>query len=230
MEDIRPITMPGTHKKFMEFFKTRSEPLTLKILDLGAGHGALSKSLFEIGYNVQACDLFPEMFRFDEVECKKADITDTFPYPDNTFDLVIAIEVSEHILDHEMFFRETSRILKPEGKFYISTPNILSMKSRIRFLFRGFPYAFKRLEQGNYDGLQHVASLSLDQYNYIAVKHNFKAAEIDIDRKQSTSQWLWILLFPLMLISRVLKKIDGLHNQRKLLLGRLLFLTFRNNK
>jgi SAM-dependent methyltransferase len=230
MEDIRPITMPGTHKKFMEFFKTKSEPLNLKILDLGAGHGALSKSLFDMGYNVQACDLFPEMFRFEKVECKKVDITDAFPYPDNTFDLVIAIEVSEHILDHEMFFRETSRILKPDGKFYISTPNILSMKSRVRFLFRGYPYSFKRLEQRNYDGLQHVASLSLDQYNYIAVKNNFKPAEFEIDRKQSTSQWLLIFLFPLMLLNRLFKRIDSLHNHKKLLLGRLLFLVFNNDK
>jgi len=59
------------------------------------------------------------------------------------------------------------------GKFYVSTPNILSMKSRFRFLFRGFPYAFKPLVMNQHDGMQHVASLSLNQYNYLALKHGF---------------------------------------------------------
>lgn len=229
MEEIKPITMPGIHKKFLEFFIKKSEPVKLKVLDLGAGHGALTKKLFDMGYDVHACDLFPELFQFDKVECKKVDITDTFPYPDNTFDLVIAIEVSEHVLDHEIFFSETSRILKPNGKFYISTPNILSMKSRIRFLFGGFFYSFKQLELENYDGLQHVASLTLDQYNYLAVKNRFKPAEFEIDRKQSTSQWLLFILFPAIFIYQMNKK-DNIHNHRKLLTGRLLFLTFKNNK
>lgn len=230
MNKIEPITMPGIHEKFLGFFQKKTEPTNLKILDLGAGHGALTQKLYDMGYDVHACDLFPEAFEFDKVECKKVDITDSFPYPDNTFDLVVSIEVTEHILDHNNFFSETSRILKPKGKLYISTPNILSMKSRIKFLFRGFHYSFEPLELTNYDGLQHVSALTLDQYNYVAIKNNFKPAELEIDRNQSTSKWWLFFLFPIIYINQVLKKIDGIHNQKKLLLGRLLFLIFENNK
>ena len=81
-----------------------------------------------------------------------------------------------------------SRFLKPDGKLYVSTPNVLSMKSRFRFFFQGFPYAFKPLEMDNYNGLQHVASLNLDQYNYLAIKHGFGQAEYDIDSEQRTSR------------------------------------------
>ena len=116
MKEIEPIAMPGIHEKFLEFFRKRSEPGNLRVLDIGAGHGAFSKRLYDMGYEVQACDLFPELFEFDKIECKKVDVTHAFPYPDNAFDLVIAIEVSEHIADHESFFRETSRILKPDGE------------------------------------------------------------------------------------------------------------------
>jgi SAM-dependent methyltransferase len=227
MEEIKPITMPGTHERFFAFFRQQSEPLNQKVLDLGAGHGAFSKRLHELGYDVSACDLFPELFRFGEIECRKVDITEAFPYPDNAFDLVIAIEVSEHILDHEVFFGEVNRILKPGGKLYLSTPNIMSMKSRIRFLFRGFFYSFKPLEKGNYDGLQHVASLTLDQYNYIAIKHGFDPAEVNIDRIQKTSRWYLVLLYPIIYLYWVIRRYDPMHNRRKLLLGRLLFLTFR---
>ena len=220
--------MPGVHAKFLKFFKRKSESAKQKVLDMGAGHGAFSIKLFDLGYEVHACDLFPELFEFDKVECKKVDITKSFPYPDNFFDIVIAIEVSEHILDHETFFSETSRILKPEGKLYLSTPNMLSLKSRMRFLFTGFFYSFDPLELKNYDGMQHVASLTLDQYNYLAVKHNFELAEVEIDRKQSTSQWLLFFLYPFMFLFQKIRKSDSKHNSRKLMLGRLLFLTFQD--
>ncbi|MCF8372039.1 MAG: class I SAM-dependent methyltransferase [Bacteroidales bacterium] len=230
MEEIKPIAMPGTHQLFYEFFKTKSEPLTQKILDLGAGHGAFSQRLYEMGYDLTACDLFPENFQFDKIVCDKVDITSEFPYQDNTFDIIIAIEVSEHISDHELFFKESSRILKPNGKLFISTPNIVSMKSRMKFLFTGYFYSFELLEVNNHNGLQHVSSLTLDQYNYISVKNNFHPAELDIDRKQNTSRNWLIVIYPFMRFYQKITKTDGFYNQKKLLLGRLLFLTFYNNK
>jgi len=225
-EELRPITMPGVHSRFLKFFSDRSEPAGLKILDVGAGEGALTQKLFEMGYQMQACDFSPEAFKFSPVHCDGVDITLPFPYADNSFDRVIAVEVTEHILDHENFFRETFRILKPGGKLYISTPNILSMKSRFRFLFQGFPYGFKPLEMQTHDGMQHVAALSLNQYNYLALKYGFQEAEYGIDRRQSTSRWLRILFSPLMFLSSIIKSYDSMHNRKDLLLGRLLFMVF----
>jgi len=226
-DEIKAITMPGVHSRFLKFIKGRSEAAGLKILDVGAGEGALTQKLHELGFHMQACDLFPEVFRVPGIHCEKVDITLSFPYPDGSFDRVIAVEVTEHILDHETFFSELNRILKPGGKLYVSTPNILSMKSRIRFLFRGFPFAFNPLEMDNYNGLQHVAALNLDQYNYLANKHGFGQAECDIDREQSTSRFLRCLLLPLMFISQLIKGYSNIHNQKKLLLGRLLFMVFQ---
>lgn len=225
-EELKPITMPGVHSRFLRFFGSRSEPEGLKILDVGAGEGALTQKLHQMGYKMVACDFSPDAFRFNQVKCDGVDITKPFPYADGSFDLVIAVEVTEHILDHETFFSEINRILGPGGKLYISTPNILSMKSRFRFLFRGFPYGFNPLNMSQYDGMQHVASLSLDQYNYLAIKHGFMEAEFGIDRKQSTSRWLRIMFLPLMLLSRSIKKYSSLHNDKNLLLGRLLFMVF----
>lgn len=230
MKDIKAIAMPGTHQSFLKHFKSCSIPSDKRILDLGAGHGAFTQKLYEIGYNVSACDLFPEIFEFDEIECKKVDITQTFPYADNSFDIVIAVEVSEHIVDHEMFFSELSRILVPGGTLYISTPNILSLKSRMQFLFRGFFYSFAPLDMANNSGLQHVASMTLDQYNYVAIKNGFKAAKYNIDKKQNTSKILLILIYPFIWFNSKFRKIKSIHNELELLLGRLLFLTFDNNK
>jgi len=226
-KSIQPITMPGVHSRFLEYFKKQDELPPLKVLDLGAGRGALTQRLHHLGYEVSACDLFVEYFEYPEVKCDRVDVTEAFPYASDSFDIVIAIEVTEHILDHENLFSECNRILKPNGRLYVSTPNILSLKSRMRFLFRGFPYAFKPLVLENYDGLQHVSSLSLDQYNYLAVKHNFQPAEFGVDRTQSTSRWLYGLCIPLIWIVHEIKGFDPMHNQKKLLTGRLLFMIFR---
>jgi SAM-dependent methyltransferase len=226
-EEIKAITMPGVHSRFLKFFKDRSEPDGLKILDVGAGEGALTQKLQEMGHHMWACDLFPDNFKLSDVKCDGVDITSSFPYPEHAFDRVIAVEVTEHILDHETFFSELNRILKPGGKLYISTPNVLSMKSRLRFLSRGFLYSFNPLEMDNYNGRQHVASINLDQYNYLAIKHGFGQAEFDIDGEQRTSRWLRCLFFPHMFFTQKIKGYSTLHNQKKLLLGRLLFMVFQ---
>ncbi len=228
--DPLPIAMPGTHEKFLRFFSKQSLKKSLKILDLGAGHGALTKELYEMGYNVQACDLFPDKYKFDKVSCDYADLTELLPYKDESFDVIVSVEVSEHIMNHENFFSESFRILRNGGVLLISTPNILSLKSRIRFLIRGFYYSFKPLQLNNYDGLQHVSSLTVDQYNYLGIRYGFKPLKYDIDREQKTSKWLLILVQPLIKIDKMLNRFSELHNSRKLLLGRLLFLTFTKNK
>ena len=206
MSEIVPIAMPGTHQKFLAYFETQNFSKDLRILDVGAGHGAFTKKLYDQGFEVEACDLFPEEFHFEEVSCKKVDITKPFPYPDDHFDLVIAIEVTEHILDHEVFFSEIFRILKPKGQLHLSTPNILSLKSRVRFLFRGFFYSFNPLEMDNHNGLQHVSSITLDQYNYTAMKYGFEAATFEVDRLQSTSKWMLRFFSPLYVDSEQIKK------------------------
>ena len=226
MSDIAPIAMPGIHQRFWKFFEKQSIESNAQILDVGAGYGALTKKLHESGFNVSACDMSPEIFKYDLVECRKVDVTEPFPYPDNSFDIIIAIEVSEHILDHEMLFKESKRLLKPGGKFFITTPNILSLKSRIRFLFSGFFYSFRPLDMEKHDGMQHVASLTFDQYDYLGQKYGFKPLVLDIDKKQSTSFWLMIIFIPFLWLYTKMKKVSFVHNQAKLLLGRLLMMTF----
>lgn len=222
---IVPIAMPGTHERFLPFFQKHYEGKQCSILDIGAGHGAMTQRLHQMGHQVSACDLFPEYFRFSEVACTKVDIMEPFPYPDQSFEVAIAIEVMEHIPDHENFFKEVFRILKPGGKVFLSTPNILSLKSRIRFLFSGFYYSFKPLDLNRHDGLQHVASLTVDQYNYVAMKHGFRAAKVQIDRRQKSSRG-WLVLYPLMRVFTRWKKTGMQHNSMDLLLGRLLFMEY----
>ncbi len=225
-DKVVSISIPGIHQAFWPYFVENTKGEKIKVLDCGAGHGAFTKKLFEDGYDVSACDLFPEIFYYDKVECKKADVTAKLPYDDNSFDAIVAMEIMEHIQDHEVFFNEANRILKQGGSVYISTPNVLSLKSRIRFMFTGFFYSFKPLEITNYDGLQHVASLTLDQYDYLAVKRGFKRATFSYDKRQTTSLLL-LILYPFLWLMSIIKKTGSFHNQLNLLTGRIIFLKYQ---
>ena len=99
----------------------------------------------------------------------------------------------------------------------------------MRFLKTGFFYTFIPLDMRNYDGLQHVSSLTLDQYNYVAVQNNYMETEVEVDKYQRSSIGLFILLYPILFLFRKNNKLNRLHNYRKLLFGRLLFLTFTKN-
>ena len=120
------------------------------------------------------------------------------PYADSRFDAVIAVELTEHLLDHATFFSECARLLKPGGKLFLSTPNILSLKSRLRFLLTGYHYSFDSLDPNRHDGLQHVTARTLDQYDYLARRHGLRLKDICTDIPQYSSRallWLWPLLW-----------------------------------
>lgn len=107
----------------------------IQILDVGAGRGGLSRRLLNAGYSVQGCDLFPDNFDVPGVECRRVDATGHLPYSDGSVDLVLAVELIEHLEDHCGLFNEVSRILRPGGTLAFSTPNIISLKSKLAFLF-----------------------------------------------------------------------------------------------
>jgi SAM-dependent methyltransferase len=229
-EDIVPIAMPGIHDRFVPFFDAlvgSGDRGRIAVLDAGAGHGALAKRLHEAGFRVSACDFRPEQFRYDQVECRKADLTDRLPYDDASFDYVIAVEVMEHLPDHDRFFHEVGRVLKRGGRLVVSTPNILSLKSRLRFLLSGFFYSFKPIEPDRDDGLQHVSSMTPDQFRYVGRRSGLALETMACDRYQASSAGLLWLVPAVYVYSRSAGINVRVHNTLDLLLGRILFLVFR---
>lgn len=224
---IEPIAIPGIHQRFFKAFKDRAGQYQKpRVLEVGAGHGAFTQKLWEEGYDVTACDLFPEIYQFDKVPCTKVDITQEIPFSSEAFDMVVAVEVMEHVHNHQVFFGECVRILKKGGVLMVSTPNILSLKSRLRFLFSGFFYSFKPLDHQRNDGLQHIASLTIDQYHYLAVRAGFSDFHVGMDKRQKSST-LYSFLIPFIRLYCSLKSISfQVHNRYNYLTGRVLFLSF----
>lgn len=139
-----------------------------KVLDLGCGEGSYSKLLKDLGFEVVACDLDEGMFKYkDEIEFKKCDITEKLDFSDSFFDYILFLEVIEHLRNPYSVMKEISRILKSNGLLFISVPNILNLKSRLRFLFEGaFDYFREPLLGQIHNPKEKIFNLHLFPYRF----------------------------------------------------------------
>jgi len=96
----------------------------LEILDVGCGTGLNMKYLAQYG-QVTGADLSSTALNFCRVRGHtrliKAPI-EGLPFPDNTFDLVTALDIIEHLDDDLAGLREIRRVLKPGGRVFILVP------------------------------------------------------------------------------------------------------------
>lgn len=96
------------------------------MLDVGAGSGKYSTYNFkEIAKKVVGID--PDSRVLQNTKLHESFCMDFFDnnFPDNTFDIVFANCVVEHIKNPDQFLNEIKRILKPDGYFFFRTTNIL---------------------------------------------------------------------------------------------------------
>lgn len=70
---------------------------------------------------------------------------DPFPFADDTFDVVLCMEVLEHLgYSPSHMLAEAHRVLKPGGLMFITVPNFINLKRTVNMLFNrpcGYPYS-----------------------------------------------------------------------------------------
>jgi SAM-dependent methyltransferase len=111
-----------------------------RVLDLGCRSGALTRHFLEgnsvVGLDVDANAL--EKAAALGVEPVQANVEETLPFDDGSFDAVVAGELLEHLQFPDALVAEIRRVLRPGGVFAGSVPNAFRVQSRLRFL-RGKP-------------------------------------------------------------------------------------------
>ena len=94
------------------------------VLDLGAGSGLVSQMHFRgMCRHVCGLDPVPDVLTNQHLDCAKVGSGEHIPWADNTFDMVFADNVLEHLEKPERVFAEVRRILRPGGVFLAKTPN-----------------------------------------------------------------------------------------------------------
>ncbi|MCS6873912.1 MAG: class I SAM-dependent methyltransferase [Pyrinomonadaceae bacterium] len=112
-------------RKILEFFLTKitAEIKGPKILDVGCGTGANLEMLGKFG-DAQGVDVAEEAIKFCSKKGLKAQIglAEELPFSDESFDLVTALDVIEHLDDDLKGLKEIHRVLRRGGKTLIFVP------------------------------------------------------------------------------------------------------------
>jgi len=65
---------------------------------------------------------------------------DPLPFPDETFNVVLLMDVLEHLYDPSFALKEIARVIRTDGYLCLRTPNCASLKNRARVLLGKSPY------------------------------------------------------------------------------------------
>lgn len=107
-----------------------------KVLEIGFGDGYGSFYLAPHTKSMSAIDLFKknvmaarEKYKSEKLDFYAMDACN-LEFGDQIFDIAIAFQLIEHIPrdTHDAFLREVGRVLKDDGKFIVTTPNVVNLR------------------------------------------------------------------------------------------------------
>ncbi|MFH1722174.1 MAG: class I SAM-dependent methyltransferase [Candidatus Altiarchaeota archaeon] len=113
-----------------------------QLLEIGCADGSFLRFLKTKGWEVEGIEIAPELVekaRKVGLSVQSIDAQEKLPFSPESFDVVLAGEVIEHMVNVDEFLKNCRNVLKPGGRIIISTPNLVSLKNRILMFFGGKP-------------------------------------------------------------------------------------------
>ena len=104
------------------------------VLEVGCLDGRYLERLRGRGWSVAGIDVVPQQSGY----IVQHDAGQPFPF-EREFDLVIAAEVIEHVVETDAFLANCAAVLKPGGTLILTTPNLLFGVNRLRMLLGKTP-------------------------------------------------------------------------------------------
>ena len=128
----------------------------IKILDIGCGGGLLCEPLSKLGAKVVGIDASEKNIKIAKTHAKRSGLNISYycASPENfiskkKFDVILNMEIVEHVNNVDLFLKESSKFLKKNGIMFIATLN-KTLKSYF-FAILGAEYVLRWLPIGTHD-------------------------------------------------------------------------------
>ena len=183
LHKFNPIRIKYLKENIIEHFKLKqtNSPLKgLNILDIGCGGGLLSEPITRLGAKVTAIDASKKNIQVAKFHAKKNSLKINYlcssPEKLNLnkkFDVVLNMEIVEHVEDLNFFIKKSSNLLKKNGLMFIATLN-KTFKSYVLAII-GAEYVLRWLPIGTHDWEKFVRP---DNLVSLAINSNLKLKKL----------------------------------------------------
>ena len=184
LHKFNPIRISYIKNNIVESFKleNKKKPLeNIKILDIGCGGGLLSEPLSRLGAEVVGIDASSKNINVANLHAKKNNLIIKYlcTSPENfktnnKFDVILNMEIIEHVEDVDFFLKSCSKLLKKDGIMFVATLN-KTLKSYL-FAIIGAEYILRWLPIGTHEWEKFVKP---DDLINILKKYNFELNALD---------------------------------------------------
>ena len=159
LHKFNPVRLSYIKDSILKKFKKKkinNSLKNIKILDIGCGGGLLCEPLTKLGAKVVGIDASEKNIKIAKIHAKENNLKISYycASPENfnysgKFDVILNMEIVEHVQDINLFLKESSKFLKKDGTMFIATLN-KTLKSYI-FAIVGAEYILRWLPIGTHD-------------------------------------------------------------------------------
>ena len=159
LHKFNPIRIKYIKENIINNFKLKNKfrPLSgINILDIGCGGGLLSEPMSRMGANVTGIDASDKNIKIAKLHSKKNKLKINYlcSSPEKLkigkkFDVILNMEIIEHVEDVDFFIKSCSKLLKKNGLMFVATIN-KTLKSYV-FAIVGAEYVLRWLPIGTHE-------------------------------------------------------------------------------
>ena len=173
LHKFNPIRIQYIKENITKHFNINKKNLplkNLKILDIGCGGGLLSEPMSRLGAKVTGIDASEKNIKIANAHLKKSKLKinyicaspESLKTTKEQFDVILNMEIVEHVEDVELFIKKSSELLKKKGLMFVATLN-KTLKSYI-FAIVGAEYILRWLPIGTHEWEKFVEPSKLIEY------------------------------------------------------------------
>lgn len=176
-----------------------------RVLDVACGAGAMSQRLGDRGLAVVGVDALPESFQATgpRVRHRFADLNGPFEIGlEGSFDLVVAMEIIDHLEAPRAFLRACFSCLRPGGHLFLTMPNVDSTYALLSLALNG---TFTRFDDTYLRQDGHIMPLVRHQFLAAAQDCGFQPVAQQTFGEDTLSPFAWPKFWALLQVLRRLR-------------------------